>query len=201
MSDWARRWNHNIHYHRLVLDAVPAGARTALDVGTGNGLLAADLHRLIREVTGIDLDRSVLDDARREDPSVHWLHGDVLDQRLLPAASFDVVTSVATMHHFPDLEQALHRFAELTAPGGVVALVGVARSSRPGDALYDAAGVVQHQWYSRRYGVWEHSAPTLWPPRHTYAEVRATAARMLPGMRWTRLPLWRYAVTWTKPHT
>ena len=39
----ARRWNHNTHFHDLVLRAVPPGASTALDVGTGNGLLAGDL--------------------------------------------------------------------------------------------------------------------------------------------------------------
>ncbi|GAA1535443.1 2-polyprenyl-3-methyl-5-hydroxy-6-metoxy-1,4-benzoquinol methylase [Microbacterium ginsengiterrae] len=57
----AARWNNNIHYHRRILDAVPPGARTALDVGTGNGLLAADLHRRIPQVTAIDTDASVLE--------------------------------------------------------------------------------------------------------------------------------------------
>ena len=47
MSAPQDRWNHNLHYHRLVLDAVPAHARTALDVGTGDGLLAADLRRRV----------------------------------------------------------------------------------------------------------------------------------------------------------
>jgi len=37
------RWNLNTHYHRVVLDDIPAGALTALDVGSGNGLLSFDL--------------------------------------------------------------------------------------------------------------------------------------------------------------
>jgi hypothetical protein len=36
-------WNWNIHYHRLVLDAVRPGAETALDVGSGDGLVTFDL--------------------------------------------------------------------------------------------------------------------------------------------------------------
>ena len=171
------RWNHNIHYHHRILDAVPVGARTALDVGTGNGLLAAELHRQIPRVTGIDRDAAALESARREDADVTWIHGDVMTHPF-DIASFDVVASVATLHHLPDLDQALARLAELTAPGGVMALVGVARSSGPRDLLYDAAGVIQHRVNSRRYGLWEHSAPLVWPPPHTYAEVRRSVGRL-----------------------
>ncbi len=194
----ALRWNHNIHYHRVILAAVRAGARTALDVGTGNGLLAADLHASIPDVTGLDANADVLECARREDSGVNWLHGDVLTYPFEQAA-FDVVASVATIHHLPDLRQTFIRLADLTAPGGVLAVVGVAASTRLVDALFDGAGVVQHQWYSRRRSLWEHSAPTVWPPPHSYSDVRRIAAEVLPGMVWTRLALWRYAVVWRKP--
>src|ERR1035438_1423379 len=33
-------WNHNIHYHDVVLRSVPPRCRRALDVGCGQGLLA-----------------------------------------------------------------------------------------------------------------------------------------------------------------
>jgi hypothetical protein len=39
----SRPWNWNIHYQRVVLDALPSDAATALDVGSGDGLLAFDL--------------------------------------------------------------------------------------------------------------------------------------------------------------
>jgi 2-polyprenyl-3-methyl-5-hydroxy-6-metoxy-1,4-benzoquinol methylase len=192
------RWNHNIHYHRIVLDAVPTGARTALDVGTGNGLLATDLRRVVPEVTGIDRDAAVLGSARNEDPSVHWVCGEVLTHDLAPG-SFDVVASVATLHHLPDLAQAFRRFAELTAPGGVVVAVGVARVSRPPEALMQVVGAAQHAFLKRRRTFWEHTAPMVWPPHHTYAEVRRVAKAELPGVRWRLLPMWRYAVVWRKP--
>ncbi len=41
-------------------------------VGTGNGLLAADLHSLVPGVTGIDADAEVLATARSEDSGVIW---------------------------------------------------------------------------------------------------------------------------------
>lgn len=109
--------------------------------------------------------------------------------------TFDVV---ASLHHMPDLEAALSRLADLTAPGGVLAVVGVARTSLPKDVLVHLAGAVQHRWMARKYEFWEHTAPTVWPP-HDHVTVRRTAERVLPGAQWKQLLLWRYALIWHKP--
>ncbi|KUH81084.1 MULTISPECIES: class I SAM-dependent methyltransferase [unclassified Mycobacterium] len=191
-----QRWNHNIHYHQLVLDAVPVEARSALDVGTGNGLLAADLRQKVPEVVAIDVDDDVLEAARGEVEGVDWILGDVMAHRF--QRTFDVVASVAALHHLPDLRSALRRFAELTSPGGVLVVVGLARSTRPWDFAVDVLGVVQHRWLSLRRNHWEHTAPTVWPPAHSYSEVRQCAEEELPGVQWRRLPMFRYALTWRK---
>jgi SAM-dependent methyltransferase len=192
-----QRWNHNIHYHRLVLDAVPVDARSALDVGTGNGLLAADLCQKVPEVVAIDVDDEVLEAAHGEVDDVEWILGDVMAYPF--ERTFDMVASVATLHHLPDLRSALRRFAELTSPGGVLVVVGLARSTRPCEFAVGVLGVVQHRWLSWRRGYWEHTAPTVWPPPHSYSEVRECAVEELPGMQWRRLPMFRYVLTWRKP--
>lgn len=192
------QWNHNIQYHRLVLDAVPAGARTALDVGTGDGLLAADLRARVPDVTAIDVDEAVLVGARAEAPDVRWVVGDVMTHPF-QEGTFDIVASVATLHHLPDPGAALRRMASLTAPGGVLVVIGLARSSGVADVLHDLAGAVQHRWSTWRRTVWEHTAPTRWPPPHTYADVRRTADVVLPGAMWRRLAMWRYALVWRRP--
>jgi 2-polyprenyl-3-methyl-5-hydroxy-6-metoxy-1,4-benzoquinol methylase len=192
-----QRWNHNIHYHRLVLDAVPVNARSALDVGTGNGLLAADLCQKVPEVAAIDVDAEVLKAARAEVENVEWILGDVIAYPF--ERTFDVVASVATLHHLPDLTSALRRLAALTSPGGVLVVVGLARSTRPWDFAVAVLGVVQHRWLSRRRLYWEHTAPTVWPPPHSYSEVRQCAVEELPGVHWRQLPMFRYALTWKKP--
>lgn len=124
--------------------------------------------------------------------------GDVRTAPLEPG-SFDVVASVATLHHLPDPRVALARFAELTAPGGAVVVIGLARTASPVDRLWSLAGAGAHRVLLRRRTYWEHSAPTVWPPPHTYAEVRRAAQDALPGARWRRLVLWRSAIVWTKP--
>ncbi|MGH8834530.1 MAG: hypothetical protein ACRDWG_05980 [Actinomycetes bacterium] len=59
MSSGEARWNHHIHHHSMILKGVPPGARTALDVGCGEGLLARDPRGLVPRVTGIDVDHSL----------------------------------------------------------------------------------------------------------------------------------------------
>ncbi|GAC69612.1 class I SAM-dependent methyltransferase [Gordonia soli] len=194
------RWNHNIHYHSVVLSAIPESARSALDVGTGNGLLAVDLRRRLPDVTAIDCDTRVLDAAAAEagvaHPDINWIADDVMSHRF--DQTFDVVASVATLHHLPDLEAALLRYAELANPGGVVVIIGLAKATRPREIAMSLWGVVQHRWYSWRRGLWEHDAPTVWPPPHSYRDVRSAAGSILPGASFRQLPMFRYAIVWRK---
>lgn len=198
MDDHTRaRWNHNIHYHSLVLDAVPPHARSALDVGTGNGVLATDLRAVLPDITAIDLDAAVLAEARTADPSIDWILGDVMTHRF--GRRFDVVASVAAVHHLPDLSATLRRLADLTAPSGVLVVIGLAARTRLRDYAFAAVGTVQHRWYARRLGYWEHTAPLVWPPPHSFEQVDRCAASILPGVRWRHLPMFRYALVWHKP--
>ncbi|MFF2920925.1 class I SAM-dependent methyltransferase [Streptomyces celluloflavus] len=58
-------WNHNVRYHRLVLDAVPDGCGRALDIGCGDGLLVRKLAGRAREVTGVDRSVAICRGATR----------------------------------------------------------------------------------------------------------------------------------------
>jgi SAM-dependent methyltransferase len=193
-------WNHNTHYHSVLLGALPPGARRVLDVGCGDGLLASDLvDRGIAEVVAIDVDAPVLGRAAERHPGkpIAWIEGDFMTASF-EDGSFDAVLSVATLHHL-EMESALRRCADLVRPGGVVGAVGLA-SFDWRDIPYDLAGVAAHSILSVTRGHWEHSAPTIWPPPLTYSQVRATASRVLPGVRYTRHVLWRYSLVWQKPH-
>ena len=136
MSRQDRRWNHNVHYYRLVLAAVPPGCERALDVGCGEGMLARQLAGRVRHVTGM-------------------------------------------------------------APGGRL-VVGVARSRLP-DLPRDAAAAAVNLGYRAARGYWQHPSPVLWPPPHTYRQIRAQAEDALPGVTYRRLLLWRYLLIWAKP--
>jgi SAM-dependent methyltransferase len=193
----AEPWNHNIHYHRLILDAIPPAARRALDVGCGEGTLARQLRAFVPHVTAIDTDSASIALARGAGPDIEYLLGDFLTFPFQPA-SFDFIASVATLHHM-DAGAALSRMRDLLRPGGTLAIIGLPRPALPADLpwlLASKAGSAFHR-LTRRY--WEHPSPTLWPPPETYAGMRRIAARILPGARLCRHLLWRYSLVWTKP--
>ena len=191
-------WNHNIHYHSLVLSTVPDGCQRGLDVGCGEGGLARELRQVVPHVLAIDCDGPVIDRAREQDngAGVEYVTGDFLAYDLRPG-SFDVIVSVAALHHM-DPAAALSRMRQLLRPGGRLAVVGLARS-RLRDLPADVAGVVGHRVLLVGKKFQEVNAPTIWPPPQTYAQVRRIASDTLPGVRYRRHLLWRYSLIWSKP--
>ena len=192
-------WNHNIHHHPLVLDAIPSHARRALDVGCGEGTLTRDLAERVPEVVGIDLDRPILDVARTRSSAARatYVLGDVLHHPFEPG-SFDVVASIAALHHM-DATTGLGRMRDLLRPGGVLVVIGLARSRLPRDLPWELAGAVSTRVHKLTKTYSEVTAPTVWPPPETYTGVRRIAEQILPGVRYRRHVLWRYSLVWTKP--
>ena len=198
----------NGHYHQLILDAIPAGCAAALDVGCGTGGLTRRLRAAGPRVTGLDRDEPCIRVARGHPGAagIGYLVGDVARAPLQPE-SFDLVTSVAMVHHM-DAGLALRQMAGLLRPGGVLAVVGLARDSRrpisagpcPPSPAPSCTG-----WPTsaerRTGGRWPaaHQPPLVWPPPLSYRQLRRLAERLLPGARYRRHLYGRYSLVWTKP--
>lgn len=198
LDDEARRWNVNLQHHRVILDAVPDGCRRALDVGCGEGMLSRQLSGRAEEVIGIDPDAPSLALAReRPVPGVQYVEGDVLSHPF-ESGSFDLIASVAALHHM-DPVAGLARMAELLRSGGTLALVGIARPRMPQDLPFALAGSAATTWHWVRGAYWDHSAPMVWPPAHTYPEIRRIAADALPGVSYRHHVLGRYSLRWVRP--
>jgi ubiquinone/menaquinone biosynthesis C-methylase UbiE len=192
-------WNANIHYDGRLDACVPASATSVLDVGCGDGFLAARLARRVPLVVAIDADASVLDRAQARFPAarVTWCRGDVLTHPL-GRESFDAVVSNATLHHLPDAGTALRRLSQLVRPGGTLAIVGFTRTEWrdwPWALIsWTCLGAANHV-----RGKWEHTAPKVWPPRDTFRELRGSLREALPGARISRLLMGRYLIIWQAP--
>jgi SAM-dependent methyltransferase len=192
-------WNHNVHYQRVILDAVPVGCGAAVDVGCGDGLLARKLAARCAAVTGIDQDERIIDVATergRTVPAVSFVQGDFLAYPF-EDASFDFACANTALHHM-DFGAALVKMARILRPGGRLAVVGLAGNGSPADWIIGAAGIPANLYYKRTRGEGNPGAPIM-DPGMTWSQVRKAAARLLPGARYRRHLLWRYSLLWTKP--
>jgi trans-aconitate methyltransferase len=190
----AVRWNHNIHYQRLVLDRIPAGASRALDVGCGEGILTRELSRRIDTVIGIDKDHGSIERARQAGGNAEYLEHDLLTYT---AAPFDLVASIATLHHL-DTKAGLEKLKTLVRSEGRLVVIGCAKRSLPHDLPWEFAGAVKTRALQLRHGHWEHHSPVV-DPALTHAQTRAIVQDILPTARYRQLALWRYLLDWTAP--
>lgn len=193
----AERRNHTIDYFRELLPLIPARARTALDVGCGEGFAARALAARGLAVTAVDPDSPSLALAREQETTgITYLEADFMAADL--PNDFDVITALAVLHHL-DMDAALERAKSLLAPGGTLLVVGLAASELPRDVGWELAAVVAHQAGRLTHKDWEQPSPTVWPPPVTHAQVRRAAARILPGSTVRRRVKWRFTLTWVKP--
>jgi len=191
------RWNSNLHAFERLLRAIPGGSQSGLDVGCGEGETARRLRTVVPSVVGIDPDRPSIDLARSHGDDIEYVVAD-LESADLPVATFDVVTAVAVLHHL-DQRSALDRLAALVRPGGLLLVVGLARSGSLRDLARDATDSVAVRRHTLFKDVWHTPAPKVWPPPLSYAETRAVSLDALPGASFARVRYFRYALTWRRP--
>lgn len=102
----------------FILENCPRGR--ALDVGCGTGVLAGRLAAAGYDVTGLDPSQGMLDVMASTQPEVTGIRG---EGSALPLgnAEFDLVTTVAALHHIAEpaaVHATLGEMARVTKPGG-----------------------------------------------------------------------------------
>lgn len=99
------------------------GPATVLDAGCGTGRVATELARRGVAVVGVDVDASMLAEARRRAPHLEWVRGDMAEVDL--GRTFDVVVMAGNVPIFcpPDRRDRLVAAcaAHVAASGALVA--------------------------------------------------------------------------------
>jgi SAM-dependent methyltransferase len=202
-------WDHNRMYHGVLLRELPIRAAAALEIGCGTGELTAKLAARSARVLALDLSEEMLAAARERCASlsnVELALADALTHPLAPE-SFDVIASVATLHHIP-LAEMFARVRDTLRPGGVfLALdvtyertaLGAARSAVAFPLNIAGRFAVTGRLRPSREAraAWEAHAVTDRFPK--VADVRRVADAILPGARVRQHLFWRYSLIWRKP--
>jgi ubiquinone/menaquinone biosynthesis C-methylase UbiE len=119
----------------MLAAATMRGVERVLDAGCGTGHTALAFAPLVAEVVAVDLTEPMLDQGRqlaaeRNLTNITFQHGDV-EQLPFPDATFDIVASRYSAHHYPHPQVALHEFARVLRPGGAFLLVDVVSPDAP----------------------------------------------------------------------
>lgn len=136
LDDWDRHWSTyaeanernpaQTYRRRLVLQALRsfegAGRRRILDVGSGTGVLAAEIHRELpaADIVGLELSREGVERARLAVPKATFLQRDLLaggevEPRLRAWATAAVCSEV--LEHVDEPRELLRAVVPYLAPG------------------------------------------------------------------------------------
>jgi len=209
IAQWSEDgWDHNNHYHGFLLSQIPPHCREALDIGCGSGAFSRLLAQRSGRVLGLDLSPRMIEIARersRAYPNVEFVVTDATTWEF-PAARFECVASIATLHHLP-AETTLTRMRNALKPGGTLIVLDLFQGEGLSDVLASglaipvnaALGLIRTGRLRRPRQVREAWAEH---GRHdsylTLSQVRQVCDSVLPGAQVKKHLLWRYSITWKK---
>jgi SAM-dependent methyltransferase len=193
-------------YHHYLRRHLPTFCENALEIGCGTGEFTRLLAARARSVLAIDLSPQMIRLAQQQSenyPNIEYMLGDVM--RLpLPAARYDCIVSLATLHHL-QLEQALSKIKCALKPDGVLIIHDLVADERFIDRVSSAlaypVSAARRLWKTGRLrsprGVreaWaEHGKGEVYL---TLNEVGEMCRQYLPEAKMRRHLMWRYTVVW-----
>ena len=143
------------------------GVRSVLDAGCGTGRVARELARRGLEVVGVDVDRSMLEVARRKAPHLDWRLDDLATVDL--GRTFEAVVMAGNVMLFvvPGTEAAVvANLARHLAPDGLLVAGFQLMPGRITLADYDGMATAAGLVLAERWATWDRQP---WRPGGDYA--------------------------------
>jgi ubiquinone/menaquinone biosynthesis C-methylase UbiE len=128
--------------HRLLIETADIGGEDeVLDVACGPGLVACEVAKVARHVTGVDLTRAMIEQAEVRQRSLGlanltWAVGDA-QPLAFPERAFTRVITRYTFHHFTDPSGVFAEMVRVCRPGGRVTVCDVFTTTPEQGEAYD----------------------------------------------------------------
>ena len=174
---------------RMILAAArPRPDDTMLDIACGGGLVVCAFAPHVKQATGFDMTPAMLGQAEKLAgekglTNVSWRQGDAT---VLPyaGASFDIVTSRFSFHHFPDPPAVLREMVRVCAPGGRILVIDSYASEDAGKAAeFNRLELLRDPSHVRNLALSElkglFAAAGLGEPQLSFYELRDTVTNLL----------------------
>jgi len=195
-------WNHNTHYHKLLLRELPNQSCSALDIGSGSGLFSFKLSSAFKEVFSLEPDEASCEysQTRYESQSNmsfinnSFMEYDFKNQR------FDYISAIASIHHM-EFETSLEKMKMLLKPGGKIAVLGLYKESSLSDLLISLVAILPNlimNTLSRQKKERDCEMITSLPEM-TIREIKQVSHGVLENCHFRRHLFWRYSLVYKKP--
>lgn len=180
-NEAGQRWDSDVYRiyrtqkvaRALAVGLAPTGTERALEIGAGTGVVTMILAPKLAHVTALDPMPGMLGMlreklARRPQTPVEIIVGRAPEH--IPDATYDLVYSVLTMHHVPDVPAMLRGIAPHVKSGGRIAIADL--DVEDGSFHYEREGVLHHGFERKEFGTWLEAAGFADPAFSTAFTVR-----------------------------
>jgi 2-polyprenyl-3-methyl-5-hydroxy-6-metoxy-1,4-benzoquinol methylase len=118
------KWDHNQQYQKYLLKNVPENCNCILDVGCGTGELTKKLTPFSKEIIGIDVSENMINEAKKRnyDEKINYIKISVEKYLTETEKQFDVIISIAALHHMNEEETLKIMKTKLTKNGRILIL-------------------------------------------------------------------------------
>ena len=172
----------------IVEAARPTPGDRMLDIACGGGLVVCAFAPHVKQATGFDMTPAMLDQAKKLAgesglTNVAWRQGDATALPY-PDASFDIVTTRFSFHHFRDPLAVLREMVRVCVPGGRVLLIDTYASEDKAKAVeFNRLELLRDPSHVRNLALSElqglFAAAGLGQPQPSFYELRDTVTNLL----------------------
>jgi 2-polyprenyl-3-methyl-5-hydroxy-6-metoxy-1,4-benzoquinol methylase len=122
------QWDHNQQYQNYILKHIPQNCNCILDAGCGTGELTKKLAPYSNEIIGIDISENMINEAskRKNDEKINYINISVEKFFEETDKKFDVITSIAALHHMNE-EKILERMKDKLTEGGKIIILDLVK--------------------------------------------------------------------------